>query len=88
MKYSIRIEGGFTGIPKEYHGDIELDTIFKQNLLKALTKDQEENSMLRDGLKYQVAFSDKEQDFQQNFDETNVPTEVREFIAKISKRTT
>lgn len=85
MKYSIHVEGGFTGVPKEYHGEIELDTRFKHNLFQVMSKEQLENSLLRDGLKYHVTLSEKEQHFQQNFDETNLPIEVREFIAKISR---
>ncbi len=86
MKYEILIEGGFTGIPKVYKGDIELQDKTKESLVEAFDlKQTPENKALRDGLQYHLKLIDGEEEHDARFDETNLPLPIRQFIATISK---
>jgi hypothetical protein len=87
MNYEIVIEGGFTGIPKEYKGDIDLREETKENLFKALDRKlPPENTALRDGLQYHLTLIDGDQEQDARFDEQNLPLPVRQFIDTVSTR--
>ncbi len=87
MKYEILIEGGFTGIPKRYAGDIDLGEKTKESLYKAFDrKPSPESSTLRDGLLYHLKLVDGEKERDARFDETNLPLSIRQFIDTISKK--
>ncbi|HET8735537.1 MAG TPA: hypothetical protein VFM69_02955 [Pricia sp.] len=85
MKYEILIEGGFTGIPKEYEGEIELREDTKQSLFEALEREKKpENTALRDGLQYRLKLSDSENVHQARYDEKNLPLRLRQFIDTVT----
>lgn len=87
MKYEILIEGGFTGIPKEFKGDINLQEKTKESLFKAFAgKLTPENTALRDGFQYHLKLIDGEEEHHAHFDETNLPLPVRQFIDTISNK--
>lgn len=87
MKYEISIEGGFTGIPKEYSGEIELQDTTKKSLVTAFEREPTpKNTELRDGLQYHLKLLDGEKTYDVVFDETNLPLPIRQFIATISKK--
>lgn len=87
MKYEILIEGGFTGIPKEYKGNINIQDNTKEVLLEAIDrKPPIENEALRDGLQYHLKLIEGEKEHHARFDEANLPLPIRQFIATISKK--
>lgn len=87
MKYEILIEGGFTGIPREYKGDIHLLDKTKEDLFEAFDrKPVAENKALRDGLHYHLKLIDGEEEHEARYDEQNLPLPIRQFIASISKK--
>ncbi len=87
MKYEILIEGGFTGIPKEYKGDIHLQNKSKESLFEAFDNKQTSiNTALRDGLQYHLKLIDGEEEHEARYDEKNLPLPIRQFIDTISKK--
>ncbi|WP_373519362.1 hypothetical protein [Pricia sp.] len=87
MEYEILIEGGFTGIPKEFKGNIDLQDKTKESLFDAFDgKLTPENRALRDGLQYHLKLIDGEEEHQAHYDESNLPLPIRQFIATISKK--
>lgn len=87
MKYEILIEGGFTGIPKEYKGNIEIQDETKEVLLEVFDRTSvSENKNLRDALQYHLKLIDGDEAHSARFDETNLPLPIRQFIATISKK--
>ena len=86
MKYEILIEGGFTAIPREYEGDIEIGKETKQVLFNLFEKKLPvENQNVRDTLQYHLKLIDGNEEHTARFDETNLPLPIRQFIASISK---
>lgn len=83
MEYKIQIEGAFTGIPKEYKGERILGEGERELLLNALKGTRPNNQQLRDGLKYHVELKDDKGIFTAEFDEGNLPPEIRKFIDRI-----
>lgn len=87
MKYEILIEGGFTGIPKVYKGDIEVQDKTREVLLELFDRKlTSQNETLRDGLQYHLKLIEGEEEYSARFDETNLPLPFRQFIATISKK--
>lgn len=87
MKYEILIEGGFTGIPKEYKGDIDIKDKAKKALLEVFDRKMTtENTDLRDGLQYHLKLIDGEIEHDARFDEKSLPLPIRQFIATVSKK--
>ncbi|GGW21741.1 hypothetical protein [Arenibacter certesii] len=87
MKYEINIEGGFTGIPKTYKGEQSLNNEEKTKLLLSLQKTfADENTKTRDGFNYKLKLTDHEIVYNFEFDEFNIPKEVRMFIESIIKK--
>lgn len=87
MKYEILIEGGFTGIPKEFKGDIDVQKKTKETLFEAFEGTlTPENTALRDGLQYHLKLIDGEEEHEAHYDESNLPLPIRQFIATISKK--
>lgn len=87
MKYEILIEGGFTGIPKQYKGNIEVQDKTKESLFMAFEgKLKPENTAMRDGLQYHLKLIDGEEEHEARYDESNLPLPIRQFIATISRK--
>ena len=87
MKYEILIEGGFTGIPKKYQGDIELGEEDKQDLWHAFIRNEQvHNPNLRDGRTYQITLVEGDKVQRASFGETDLPLSIRQFIDTISKK--
>ena len=81
MKYEILVEGGFTGIPKKYEGEIdlpseEINTLI--NLMKGATK---VNENLRDGKIYNVEIGYTNNVFRAVFSDKNIPAAIRKIVA-------
>ena len=85
MYYKITIEGGFTGIPKEYTGEIDLDKGVRKKIVRALGASLPSNDQMRDGLRYHVELEDEKGVFKGDFDESNLPSEIRSFIDSMAK---
>lgn len=84
MKYTITIEGGFTGIPKEYEGILELEGKKEKQLLSYLEDTPTGlNESLRDGRVYRIKLTTASGDCEAVFDDSNLPGELRRFIDKI-----
>lgn len=87
MKYEILIEGGFTGIPRELKGDIEVKEDAKNVLLALFDRTPvPENENLRDALQYHLKLIDGNKEHSARFDESNLPLPIRQFIATIAKK--
>ncbi|HEA20862.1 hypothetical protein LCGC14_1428970 [marine sediment metagenome] len=87
MKYEILIEGGFTAIPREYEGAIEMQKETKRMLFNLFEKKlPPENQNLRDTLQYHLKLIDGNEEYNACFDETNLPLPIRQFIATVSKK--
>ena len=86
MRYEIKVEGGFTGIAKTYEGDIELKGETKEVLLNLFrTNFAQDNQNLRDVPRYHLKLTEGEEEHLAQFDETNLPLPIRQFISSISK---
>ena len=83
MKYRVLIEGGFTGIPREYEGELALNEKERLILLKSLDNVPMPNEQLRDALCYQLKLIDQDMVYQAQFDDSNLPMEIRKFIDTI-----
>lgn len=87
MRYQVTIEGGFQGIRREYEGELNLSTDEKDKLLKVLENfSKDSNPQLRDGFLYTISFDEGAFQRTGSFDESNLPTEIREFIDKIQAK--
>lgn len=87
MKYSVTIEGGFTGIPKEYEGIVDLEGEEEKELLSYLeTAPPARNESLRDGRLYRIKLTTESRDCLAVFDDSNLPVELRSFIDKLQTR--
>ncbi|MDO6517875.1 protealysin inhibitor emfourin [Zobellia uliginosa] len=85
MKYQINIEGGFTGIPKQFEGELKLDKEAEKDMLEAVSVKREDHSHLRDGFTYTVKFSDGKEVYESQFNESNLPENLRRFITDVQK---
>jgi heat shock protein HspQ len=84
MKYALSISGGITGIPKKYVGKVTLASPEQKRILETLnTPLLPKNEELRDGLHYHLQVQDDEKDYEANFDDTNLPLAIRNFISMI-----
>ncbi|WP_289644633.1 protealysin inhibitor emfourin [Maribacter aestuarii] len=84
MKYSIFINGGFVGIPREYEGTVQLDEEFSKELIQALKKKVPLSNEIRDGFTYHIKIEDEEQEYKAVFDDKNLPEPVLKMIRKIT----
>ena len=86
MKYEIRIEGGFTGIPKEMNGEIDLPEQDLKGLRHLLNQDPSPtNFNIRDGQTYHLKLIEGDEVHLASFEETNLPLPIRRFIDTITK---
>lgn len=84
MKYKVNIEGGFTGLLREYEGEINLGPKDEVALLEAMKSvPTERNQRLRDGLLYQIRLEDGDIVYHGDFYGPNLPNSVRDFMGKI-----
>ncbi|WP_150450883.1 hypothetical protein [Arenibacter lacus] len=87
MKYKMTIEGGFVGIPKTYQGEHRMDNKEKSQLIHHLQKTSpKRNTNARDALTYHLELTDQDRVYNFEFDEFNIPKEVRMFINSIIKK--
>ena len=77
MKYEILVEGGFTGIPRKYEGDLDLDQEGISRLLELMNASSPPSTEIRDGLTYHVTLFDNEKSIEALFDENALPKEIR-----------
>lgn len=86
MKYEIAIDGGFVGIPRNYKGEWILKNNEKAKLLQSLQKVLPyKNKRARDAFNYRLKLTDEDMVYNFEFDEFNIPKEVRMFIDSILK---
>jgi hypothetical protein len=84
MKYKVSITGGFTGIPREYEGELDLEEDKEKQLLGILSAaPSSKNELLRDGRIYRIELTTGSRDFRSEFDDSNLPSELRSFIDEI-----
>ncbi|MDX1365497.1 MAG: hypothetical protein R3243_14905 [Arenibacter latericius] len=87
MKYELTIEGGFVGIPKTYKGERHLHKEEKNQLLQSLQKtNSDKNINARDTFNYKLKLIDHENIYKYEFEEFDIPKEVRMFIESIIKK--
>ncbi len=84
MKYSIFINGGFVGIPKEYEGNMQLEVDVKKELIQAMKKEAPLSDEIRDGFTYHIKLQDEAEEYKAIFDDTNLPEPVLKLIQKIT----
>ncbi|MGI9550107.1 MAG: protealysin inhibitor emfourin [Aurantibacter sp.] len=82
MNYEILVEGGFTGIPKKYEGDMALTEERLLELLKLMNASKPSNSNLRDGFLYRVTLFDNDKSIEAQFEEDNLPEAIREILMR------
>ncbi|HUH47734.1 MAG TPA: hypothetical protein VLZ54_11315 [Arenibacter sp.] len=87
MKYEVSITGGFIGISRTYKGESDLGALEKESLLNSVrTPVPHKTDRLRDGFTYTIKLSDNDKAYNLEFDDLNIPIEVRMFIDSILKR--
>ncbi|MCJ7465587.1 MAG: hypothetical protein MUO53_02720 [Maribacter sp.] len=87
MKYQIKVEGGFTGITKEYNGEMHFSPDERKAILKLLQNPvKSKNTGLRDGFVYSFMLRDGTSSYTAHFDEANLPITLRNVLARISKK--
>jgi hypothetical protein len=86
MKYQIKVEGGFTGITKEYNGEMYFSPDERKVIVKSFQNPVKvNNTRLRDAFVYSFTLRDGATLYTANFDEANLPIILREILARISK---
>ncbi|WP_158978746.1 protealysin inhibitor emfourin [Cellulophaga sp. L1A9] len=84
MKYSLSISGGITGIPKKYAGEVRLADAEQKKILETLKVSSiPKNKNLRDGLQYHLQLEENTQNYEANFDDSNLPPTIRNLISTI-----
>jgi len=81
MKYEIFVEGGFTGIPKKYEGNIDMSEENVSRLLDVMNNPNISDSSIKDGFLYRVTLFDTEKTIEAQFDEKTIPPIIRQLIA-------
>lgn len=81
MKYKIRIDGGFTGFPREYDGEIKLEAQKAAELLSALeTSTKKAEGGWPDALHYTIEVQHDAISRKAAFTEPGLPGVIREFL--------
>jgi len=89
MKYHIIIEGGFTGIPKEYEGEMVVQEETETKLLEEMQQFTDQtNKNLRDGLVYSISIETQNALLSQVFSETKLPPALRDLIHQVKADST
>lgn len=84
MKYRITIEGGFTGIPQFYEGEIAVKAKEAKKLFSALESPQNAaNPDLRDAFLYRFQFIGEGKAARGMYDDSNLPEVLRTFLDTI-----
>ena len=87
MKYEISIEGGFIGISKTYKGETDLNEDERKSLLSSIRPPlAQRTDPIRDGFIYRIKLSENDKVYNLEFDDLNIPIEVRMFIDSILKK--
>jgi hypothetical protein len=88
MKYTVKISGGFSGIPMEYQGEIRMDKEHTAHLMHLLRQKRPEgNPDLRDALNYTITLSERGEELSAAFDESQLPPGLRQFLEKVRRQT-
>ena len=84
MKYKIRIDGGFTGFPRDYDGEVELEGPKAIALLSALEASPEAGGgNWPDALHYTIEVQHGTVSRKAAFSEPDIPAAIREFLQLI-----
>lgn len=84
MKYMVKVEGGFIGIPREYIGEISLDSEKTQKLISVLKEGSKSDSReMADMLHYQIILQNEGYSYSADYDEKSLPDSIREFLDDI-----
>ena len=84
MKYSIEISGGFTGIPRQFVGDMPLPAKEEETLMDAMEdQDTPKNEYLRDSRVYVIELAAKGASRKSTFTDTTLPPVLRRFMDTI-----
>jgi len=83
MKYKILVEGGFTGIPKIFEGELDLNAEESSRLFALMMEPEEQNEQLRDGYRYNVSLSDSDVALSAIFNDNNLPQAIRGILARL-----
>lgn len=85
MKYKIRIDGGFTGFPRDYDGEVELTRPKAAALLSALEVLPETRAAnWPDALHYTIEVQHGTVSRKATFSEPDMPAAIRDFLLLIS----
>ncbi|MCG2459669.1 hypothetical protein K8352_02800 [Flavobacteriaceae bacterium F89] len=86
MKYQVNVEGGFTGLLREYSGEIGLGSSGVKDLLEAMESvSGERNQKLRDGLLYRITLKEGDDVYRADFYGPHLPKPIRDFIDRIKE---
>ncbi|MEH6680185.1 MAG: hypothetical protein V7724_06525 [Sediminicola sp.] len=84
MKYKVVVEGGIIGAPRSYEGEINMGPMEENTLLAALKEVvKPNNDRLRDGFSYKVTVEGDGEYIRSDYDDSNIPNTVLEFVQKI-----
>lgn len=87
MKYSITIEGGFTGIPTSYKGEVHVGVEEADRLMALLPNPSEDkNTLLRDVFQYRIELEDGGQVAIGRYDDSNLPPAMRLFLDRVREK--
>ncbi len=82
MKYEIFVEGGFTGIPKKYEGNINMSEESALRLLDLMNNPNPLDNAIKDGFLYHVTLFDSEKTIEAQFDEKTLPPIIRQLMTR------
>jgi hypothetical protein len=86
MKYFVKIDGGFSGIPKTYEGEIDTGRGEASRLMRLLGDTiRAENPDLRDAFNYKITLYDRGKAASGSYNDAQLPMELRKFLDRIKR---
>jgi hypothetical protein len=84
MNYQIKIDGGFSGIPEIYEGEIASESEEVSRFMKLLQKlPPPGNPDLRDALHYRITLQAMGKEASAVFNDAQLPGELRQLVDRI-----
>lgn len=80
MNYKIKTEGGFTGIPQIFEGEMVLSSEETAKLLSLMKQSFKANENLRDGMTYVVEIRYAGEVCTAVFNDNNIPALIRKMM--------
>lgn len=80
MNYKIKVEGGFTGIPRTYQGKIVLSSAEILKLLDSIESSSNELESFPDGMIYHIEISYKNEVYKVVYNDKTIPMVFRKIL--------